>query len=100
MVFLVLTLLVAAVEAHHIAHFPPPNSVDDYIRVNISDGSSNITELTVAVWAKRTPSSYSNDGDLFSYMSSTSDNDNLLIFGGNTRACVKLYINATSMGSL
>eukprot|EP00116_Pleurobrachia_bachei_P005582 sb/3465844/ len=40
------------VAAQQIAYFPPPNSVDDYIRVNISDGGPPITEVTIAAWVK------------------------------------------------
>ena len=83
MLFLVLNLLVAAVAAHQIAYFPPPNSVDDYIRVDISNGGPPITEVTIAAWAKKAASteSYADDGYFFS-LSSTSQS-NLLLLGGN-----------------
>ena len=94
-----MTLLLAAVASHQVAHLPPPNSVDDYIRVKISAGASNITELTLAGWVKRVPSSYSHDGDLISYMSTTSSNDNLLILSGSKLSCVIIHLRGTSLKS-
>ena len=100
MLFIVLNLLVAAVAAQQIAYFPPPNSVDDYIRVDISDDNSPITEVTIAAWAKKaTPTSASHwdDGYFFSYSTRGQvDNDNTLLLGGNHRSngnCIKCYVS-------
>ena len=101
MLVLVLNLLVvavAAVAAEQIAYFPPPNSVDDYIRVDISNGGSPITEVTIAAWIKHATPTASDglDGYFFSYMSSPSSNDNLLLLGGTESYCIKLLVSGES----
>ena len=95
MLFLVLSLLVAAVAAQQIAYFPPPNSVDDYIRVDVSKSDSPITEVTIAAWAKQaTPhESDGKDGFFFSYMSSTSNRANMLLLGGNVFGCISFWVS-------
>ena len=99
MLFIVLNLLVAAVAAQQIAYFPPPNSVDDYIRVDIADGNSPITDLTIAAWIKPTTLTRSDDGFFFSYTSSTSAYDNLLSIGVRESPCIRLYVDGNALES-
>ena len=95
MLFLVLNLLVAAVAAQQIAYFPPPNSVDDYIRVDISNVESPIGEVTIAAWAKQaTPhESGGEDGYFFSF--ATPSRSNKLLLGGNKHSCIRIWVSGS-----
>ena len=85
---LVLTLLIATTTADRIVYLPPPNSVDDYIRVDFpSNGSPTITEVTIAAWVKPTTMTRGDYGYFFSYMSSTDSQPNMLLLGGKNDYC-------------
>ena len=75
--------------------------MDDYIRVDISNGDSPIKDLTIAAWVKPTTLSrpVGNDGYFFSYMSSSSNLDNLLLVGLDESGCIRFYVADTSLKS-
>ena len=99
MLFLVLNLLLAAVAAQKIAYFPPPNSVDDYIRLDISNGSSPITEVTIAAWAKLATPYESGDADGFFFSFATSSQSNMLLLGGNINRCIRFWVSGKGQRS-
>ena len=91
MVCLIVALLVATTTAYQVLSLPPPNSVDDYIRLDISGGTIPITEVTVAAWIQPT-TLIGVRGCFFSYMSKTSDDDNLLALDVKEDRCSSFAI--------
>ena len=73
--------------------------MDDYIRVDIADGNSPITELTIAAWIKPTTLTRSSPGFFFSYSSSTSAYDNLLSIRVQESNCISIYAGTTYLQS-
>ena len=100
MLFLVLNLLLAAVAAQKIAYFPPPNSVDDYIRLDMSNGGSPIREVTIAAWGKQADPNETHggaDGYFFSF--ATRSVDNMLLLGGNKDYCIRFWVSGKDQKS-
>ena len=96
---LALILLIATTTADRILYLPPPNSVDDYIRIDFSDDGTSITEVTIAVWVKPTTLDRSLWGFFFSYMSSPNDDNNMLLLGGKETECLAFAVKSTSQES-
>ena len=94
-----LTLLIVAATADRILYLPPPNSVDDYIRVDFpSTGGSSITEVTITAWVRPTTMVRSHHGHFFSYMSSTRrDEDNMLLLGGMESKCLSFRVEGKEL---
>ena len=92
MVCLIVALLVATTTAYQVLSLPPPNSVDDYIRVDISDGTTPIKHVTIAAWVQ--PSTLDGvSGLFFSYMSTWNQEPNLLTLEVKENSCSNFAID-------
>ena len=85
MACLIVVLLVATTTADRILYLPPPNSVDDFVRVNISSGDSPIKEVTVAGWVQPTTLDRARAFSFFSY--ATTASSNMINLGGKGEIC-------------
>ena len=89
---LIALLVTSTTTTDQILYLPPPNSVDDYVRVDFPAGDSPIKDLTIAAWVQ--PTTLDDDDRtkkfiFFSYDSTTSGDifGNLITLGGSEGTC-------------